>query len=210
MRKRQEEADRRRIEKAQRKAYEKLCAKQNAEMYSKVQAKETAALRAEQSTDSLLAVGEVLDERTGEVRPATTHAEEKESALTFAAALGIESPIVYGATTLRDLLSRVLAEWHRQGRPLLNPFSKKFSNAWDYSKTSADTPSLDSVWKFIPPVERYDDPIAAPVVATSAAQEQPPEAKPTAAAQFEEWRKGLGKFPPTYFSGVVIPHEGEE
>ncbi len=150
MTKRQEEAERRREIKASRAAYEKMCRKIDAEQFRKIQGVKTEALRAEQSVDCLLLLGEIWDEKIHKKRDAATFAEEKESCLMFAAALGIENPAL-DSTTLRDLIRRVFYEWNRQGAPPLNPYTKRLSTDWilsDEAKAKNEHAVFDGAWSF--------------------------------------------------------------
>lgn len=103
----------------------------------------------------LLLPGEFWDQKTRQPRDAATIEEERASALRFAALLKMESPVVEGTTT-RDLLRRVFYEWCRVGRPLLNHFANKFSDEWEFPSDAA-VPVFERVWRFIEPVEKYDE-----------------------------------------------------
>jgi hypothetical protein len=102
----------------------------------------------------LLLLGEIWDQKTRQSRNAETMEEERASALRFAALLKVELPI--GGTTTRDLLRRVFYEWCRVGRPLLNHFTNKFSDDWDFP-LDAPVPVFEDVWRLIEPAEKYDE-----------------------------------------------------
>src|ERR1700751_1223919 len=117
---------------------------------SKHQERDQRAAWHDDRRDRLLVLGELWDEHLQVVRKASTTEEEQQSAMQFAQALKMESPIMEG-TTLRNLLRRVFYEYYRVGQPLLNPITNKFTEEWE-KQPIAELPRFEDRWEFLDPI----------------------------------------------------------
>jgi hypothetical protein len=188
-------------QKARWAAWKKMKREQNSsfrDFVDKNQQRNQRAAWCDASRDRLLILGEVWDEHLQVVRKASTIEEERQSAMQFAQALKMESPIMEG-TTLRDLLRRVFYEYYRVGQPLLNPITNKFTEEWE-KQPATELPRFEDRWEFLDPPSAYDAPLL-PVPVT---------APKTAEQKFNEWARDNGKAPTAFFSSRVMPYAGDE
>jgi hypothetical protein len=108
----------------------------------------------------LLMPGEVWDEASLKARDAKTFSEEKESILAFARALKISIK----GMTLRELIKSVWLAWQEQGHPLLNPYTQKFSDSWEFRGEPIDR-IFEEIWQYTE--GDYDLPLLTPASAPS-------------------------------------------
>jgi hypothetical protein len=156
---------------------------------------------ADEDSDQLCILSEIAPDAR-----ATTIEEEIQSARMFAKPLGVEE---IPAMRVYDFLKAVCDEWRKQGSPLLNQLSGRFSPHF-YRE---DGESFEKSWRFLEPAEYYNRPLSdfptkepqEPPVSDGAAVQ--PE---TAEEKFNEWQAGNGKTATAFFSSQVMPHAGDK
>jgi hypothetical protein len=100
----------------------------------------------------LLMPGDIFDDAKLKARDAKTFEEETESILTFARALNISIE----GMTLRELIKSVWIAWQKQGHPLLNPYTHKFSDSWEFRGEPIDR-IFEDIWQYTE--GNYDAPL---------------------------------------------------